>query len=327
MLKFIIRFFIVLLLLAGITEVVLRVKYGFCTAPLYVADSDFEYIYAPNQELSRFGNIIRTNELSMRSDPVSAADSTVVLLIGDSVINGGSLTDQDSLASTKLEKRLSITLGKPVRVLNIAAGSWGPDNIAAYLKKYGMFNADLICLVTSSHDAHDNMAGAQNLVGVNPMYPTKQYPLALIELWDRYRELVIYKTNDMIFPSPQPVVQAPVDSVQRSKNKKSGIRKSGEGLNRGYEQLLAMSKKDSIPLFIYLHPEISEVAMGEFNEQGDEIIEFARANQVRLINEFDLGIALKYYRETDTIHYNDAGQAFLTKNLYPLFLEYLNKKK
>lgn len=327
MLKFIIRFFIVLLLLAGITEIVLRVKYGFCTAPLYIPDSDFEYIYAPNQKLSRFGNIIRTNEFSMRSDPVSGKDSIVVLLVGDSVINGGSLTDQDSLASTKLERKLSADLGKPVRVLNIAAGSWGPDNIAAYLKKYGLFKADLICLLTSSHDAHDNMAGAQSLVGVHPMYPTKQYALALIELWDRYRELVLFKTNDMLFPTPQPEVQAPLDSTQRAKLKKSGIRKPGEGLNPGYEQLFMMARKDSIPFFIYLHPETSEVTVGEFNEQGDEIMAFAKAHNIRLINEFDLGIALRYYRETDSIHYNDEGQSFLTRNLYPLFLEYLNKTK
>ena len=326
MVKFIFRFFIALFLLAGITEIVLRVKYGFCTAPLYIADPAFEYIYAPNQELSRFGNIIRTNNLSMRSDPVAETDTLVVLLIGDSVINGGSLTDQDSLASTKLEKKLSITLKKKIRVLNIAAGSWGPDNIAGYLKKYGLFSADLICLVTSSHDSHDNMSGAERLVGVNPNFPTKQYPLALIELWDRYRDLVVFKTNDLIFPTPKPEPHAPLDSTERTKLRSSGIRKPGEGFNSGYEELLTMAKNDSIPFFIYLHPEISEVQLGAFNDQGEEIMGFAREHNVRLINEFDLGISLDYYRETDTIHYNDKGQAFLAQNLYPIFLEYLNKK-
>jgi hypothetical protein len=326
MLKFIFRFFIALIFLAGITEIVLRVKYGFCNAPLYISDPAFEYIYAPNQELSRFGNIIRTNNLSMRSDPVLPGDTMVVLLIGDSVINGGSLTDQDSLASTKLEIKLSKTLKKRVRVLNIAAGSWGPDNIAGYLKKYGLFSADLICLVTSSHDSHDNMAG-QSPVGIDPNYPAKQYPLALIELWDRYRYLVYYKTNDLLFPSPKPQAQAPLDSTERAKLRTGGIRKPGEGFNPGYEQLLTMAQKDSIPFFIYLHPEISEVALGSFNEQGEEIMGFARDHHVRLINEFDLGTSLDYYRETDVIHYNDKGQAFLARNLYPIFLEYLNKKK
>jgi lysophospholipase L1-like esterase len=326
MLKYIFGFFLFLILLAGVTEIVLRVKYGFCNAPLYVSDPDFEYIFAPNQHLNRFGNIVRTNSLSMRSDEVLPSDTLVVLLIGDSVINGGSLTDHDSLASTKLEKRLSTTLKKRVRVLNIASGSWGPDNVAGYLKKRGVFDADLICLVTSSHDAHDIMAH-ESRVGIDPNMPAKQYKVALVELWDRYRELVFYKTREFIFPSPKPIIQAPLDSLQRLKLRNGGIRKPGVGFNPGYEQLLTIANKDSIPFFIYLHPEISEVALGAFNDQGEEIMGFAREHQVRLINEFDLGIALEDYRSTDDIHYNDKGQSFLSNNLYPLFLDYLNKKK
>ncbi len=326
MLKYIFRFFIVLILLAGIAETILRVKFGFCNAPLYISDPDFEYIFAPNQHLNRFGNIVRTNSLSMRSDEVSPSDTTVVLLIGDSVINGGSLTDHDSLASTKLEKRLSLKLNTKVRVLNIASGSWGPDNVAGYLKKNGLFNADLICLVTSSHDSHDIMSGVSP-VGIDPNMPAKQYKVALVELWDRYRDLVVYKTGEYIFPTPKPTVQAPLDSLERQKLRNGGIRKPGEGFNPGYEQLMEMAKKDSIPFFIYLHPEISEVALGTFNDQGEEIMGFAREHHVRLINEFDLGISLDDYRDTDVIHYNDKGQEFLAQNLYPLFLDYLNARK
>jgi lysophospholipase L1-like esterase len=324
MLKFIVRFFLVLFILAGIAEIVLRVKYGFCTAPLYIADPAFEYIYAPNQELRRFGNRIATNSYSMRSDEVSASDSVVVLLVGDSVINGGSLTDHDSLASTKLEKRLSPTLGKKVRVLNIASGSWGPDNVAGYLNKYGLFNASLICVLTSSHDAHDIMWG-QNPVGVDPSYPATQYNVALVELWHRYRYLILYITNEFFFPSQK---EEPVTSTDTTKQAKpEGIRKTGQAFNPGYQQLLDISQKASVPLFIYLHPEISEVSERKFNDQGDEIMGFAKEKQVRLINELDLGITTDCYRDSDVIHYNDKGQALLARNLYPLFLEYLNKKK
>lgn len=134
MFKYIIRFLILLLFLAGLTEIILRYKYGFCNAPLYISDPDFEYIYAPNQNAKRFGNVIQTNSLSMRSKEVSPSDSLVILLIGDSVVNGGNLTDQDSIATTILEKRFVKKYGKKIRVLNISAGSWGPDNIAAFLK-------------------------------------------------------------------------------------------------------------------------------------------------------------------------------------------------
>lgn len=340
MFKYVFRFFILLFLLAGLTELVLRYKYGFCNAPLYVYDPDFEYVYAPNQNVKRFGNVIRTNSLSMRSEEVSPSDSTVILLIGDSVVNGGNLTDQDSIATTILEKRFVKMYGKKVRVLNISAGSWGPDNIAAFLKKYGLFKAKLICLVTSSHDAHDIMSH-YNTVGIDPGMPDKQYTLALIELWDRYRFLILYKINAFLFSPttetkqqketkaktevikqtvPEPAMK---DSIKQVVLNDAGIRKKGIGFNPGYKQLFDMAKADSIPFFIYLHPEISEIELGHFNDQGEEIIQFAKENNIRLINEFDLGINLKYYRDTDVIHYNNSGQLFLANNLYPLFSDYL----
>lgn len=339
MLKFVFRFIIFLIIVTGVAEAVLRFKYGFCSAPLYVSDPDFEYVYAPNQEVKRFGNIVRTNNYSMRSEPVSPADSIVILLVGDSVVNGGSLTDQDSLATGLLEKRLSAILNKRVRVLNISAGSWGPDNVAAYLKKFGLFNAKLICLVTSSHDAHDIM-GHENVVGVDPNMPDKQYKSAILEVWDRYKYLypyyVEYYAERIPFFStqkePDPVAQKPkTDStavtITPPPTPDAGIRKSGIGFNPGYDQLVKIAKENSIPFFIYLHPEISEIDSGRFNDQGDEIIQFAKDNDVRLINEFQLGVTKKLYRKMDVVHFNDAGQLFLANNLYPLFLDYLNPKQ
>ena len=340
MLKYALRLFILLIFLAGLAEIVLRYKYGFCNAPLYISDPDFEYIYAPNQKLKRFGNIIRTNSLSMRSSEVSVNDSLVILLIGDSVINGGNLTDHDSIATTMLEKRFLKAFGKKVRILNISAGSWGPDNIAAYLKRYGTFRAKLICLVTSSHDAHDIMSH-QSPVGIDPNMPDKQYKVALVELWERYGWLVKYEIMIHLFPpeneKPEEVksnikidsastsagISVKEDSIQQVKLNEAGIRKPGVGFNPGYEQILSIAKADSIPLIIYLHPEISEVELGRFNDQGEEIMQFAKQNDIPLINEFDLGISLKYYRDMDTIHYNNKGQSFLANNLYPLFSGYL----
>ena len=334
MLKVIIRFIIFLVIVAAVAEAVLRFKYGFCDAPLYISDPDFEYIYAPNQDVKRFGNVVRTNSFSMRSEPLSSADSVVILLVGDSVVNGGSLTDQDSLASGFLEKRLSAKLNKPVRVLNISAGSWGPDNIAAYLKKFGLFKAKLICLVTSSHDAHDIM-GHETIVGIDPNMPDKQYKLALIEVWERYKYLypfyVDYYSKKVLFFSTQkeldPVAQKPkTDTLATEKPVDTGIRKDGVGFNPGYKELVDMAKENNIPFFIYLHPETSEVDSGRFNDQGNEIIAFAKENNVRLINEFGFGISTRLYRKMDVIHFNNEGQVFLANNLYPLFLDYLNKK-
>lgn len=343
MLKFVYRFLLAIIILAGITEVVLRVKYGFCNSPLYVSDPDFEYIYAPNQDVKRFGQVLRTNQYSMRNEEILPTDSLNILLIGDSVVNGGSLTDQDSIASTLLEKRFLKDFNIRVRVLNISAGSWGPDNIAAYLKKYGLFKAKLICLVTSSHDVYDIMS-PYSPVGIDPGWPDKQYKVALYELWDRYRWIFFYYL-DTIFLSPEPEVKSeekPVDlpsgadssqvaaaevtndSIEAKKLNDAGIRKQGAIFNPGYEQIYEMAKSNNIPLFIYLHPEISEIDLGHFNDQGQQIIEFAKEKNIRLINEFQYGVSKKNYRKMDVVHFNSQGQIFLADNLYPLFQEYLN---
>lgn len=344
MLKFVYRFLLAIVILAGITEVVLRVKYGFCNSPLYVSDPDFEYIYAPNQNVKRFGQVLRTNQYSMRNEEVMPTDSLVILLIGDSVVNGGSLTDQDSIASTLLEKRFLKDFHTRVRVLNISAGSWGPDNMAAYLKKYGLFKAKLICLVTSSHDVYDIMS-PQSPVGIDPGWPNKQYKLALYELWDRYRWIFFYYL-DTIFLSPEPEEKtgekaaghsAPSadstrntastvtkDSIEAKKLNDAGIRKQGAIFNPGYEQIYEIAKANNVPLFIYLHPEISEIDLGHFNDQGQQVIEFAKEKNIRLINEFQFGVSKNNYRKMDVVHFNAQGQVFLADNLYPLFQEYLN---
>ena len=115
------------LLTAIIVELVGRYAFGFGNPPIHVSDPDFEYIQAPNQDVTRLGNKIITNEYSMRSKPLTESDSVYILGLGDSVINGGAQTTQDSLATTILENELSEKYNKKVRVLNISAGSWGTD--------------------------------------------------------------------------------------------------------------------------------------------------------------------------------------------------------
>lgn len=303
-------------------ELILRYQFGFLSTPLYVSDPDYEYIYAPNQDVWRFGNHIKTNDLSLRSEPILPTDTTVILLTGDSVVLGGSLSDNDSLASTLLEKRLSKTLGRRIRVLNVAAGSWGPDNVAAYLKKNGLFNANLLCLVASSHDYHDHM-DFQDVVGNDVNYPSQQYNFALEELWDRY--LYPRYVKDFIRPKPADSSQ---DSVATATLvEPSIIQKSGVGLNPGFARLKEIARNADIPFFILLHPEISEVAQGRYDEEGEAILQYAEADTVRLVRELDLGVSLKHYRDNDVVHYTAEGQRFLADQLYPIFLEYLKSSQ
>ena len=276
---------LIIVFLLVITELSLRFFWGFCDAVLMKEDMASEYIAQPNQERVRFGKHIKYNEYSMRSDSVKKS-SIKILGFGDSVINGGTLTDQDSLATTKLSKSLSTYYDEDVQVLNISAGSWGPDNCAAYLNKYGDFNARLILLVVSSHDAYDNM-DFEKIVGVNPSFPDKQYMFAIVELMDRY-----------VLPR----------FIKQDYSHELGINKKGlsTGFNSGFEKILAHAQQRNIPFMIYLHPEIGEVRTKKYSDQGQEIIRFAQKNNITLVKELDNGISESDYR--DDIHLNDAGQ-------------------
>ncbi len=286
------------ILVAG--EIYLRETWGFCNSVLMQADPDFEYIAQPNQERNRFKKRTIYNNYSQRSAPV---DSTafIILGLGDSVINGGALTDHDSLATTLLSRNLKID-GSSVQVLNISAGSWGPDNCMAYLERYGTFGASMAFLVCSSHDASDIM-DFKAVVDVHSSFSSKQYSSAWIELFDRYVWSQL-KNNLIVFLYHQ--------KVKRT----SEIHKPGIGFNPGFEKLTAYFKERQIPFLILLHAEVSEQKQGYYNEEGKSIISFCKNHGITF--KTDLGVFTDSdYR--DNIHLNEAGQ----HHLYEVMKKYL----
>ena len=173
------------LLLAG--EWFARSVLGLGDPPLSITHPRIEYLYAPNQDVRRFGKRFLVNDYSMRSAPFAArkgADERRVLVFGDSVVNGGNLTDHQDLATTRLAHDLRpFAGGKKVVVGNVSAGSWGPGNWLAYSQAYGFFDADVVVLVASSHDVTDNPTFAP----LDPnTHPTKKPLLALTEGLTRY---------------------------------------------------------------------------------------------------------------------------------------------
>jgi lysophospholipase L1-like esterase len=294
-------------LLAFVGEVIGR-YYGLCSYPLYISHERYEYIHAPNQSLRIYRNRFATNAFSMRSAPIDPSrDTTVALLIGDSVVNGGNQTDQDSLASTLLERRLRDSLGRPVRVLNVSAGSWGPDNVAAYLAEHGLFHADLMVLVVSSHDAHDQMT-FRPVVGVHPQYPAEQATLA----WEK----IFQRAWQGLFP--QSTYQQ--TSIEPRRAQQLGISRE-KGFNPGFDRLRAMAQAANIPFVIYLHATKPELRQQRWQEGGREIQAYAQAQQLPLCDELALPTRARYFR--DEIHLNEAGQAFLANQLFPLMQRHL----
>lgn len=255
----------------------------------------------PNQEGSRFFNHYKYNSYSQRSDEPDST-KTIILGLGDSVIFGGIQTDQKDLATSVF------TAETGMQMLNISAGSWGPDNCAAYLKEKGLFRAKAMFLLVSSHDAHDNM-DFQPIVGVHPAYPDKQYKLALWELMDRYVMPRVFKKKSTEPDPDQKVAQG------------VGIKKGGMVFNSGFDELKAIADSADIPLVVYLHADLDELKKDKYNEQGMEIIDWTKKNKVTLIKELDYNFTEKDYR--DGIHINAKGQRKLADIMEKIMPEYI----
>ena len=302
-------------ILIALLECTLRFVFGFCDAVLYQSSPAYEYIAQPNQHRYRFFSHIDYNSYSQRSEEPDST-KTIVLGLGDSVIFGGTLLDQDSIATTLFSKETGM------QMLNISSGSWGPDNCAAYLKEKGTFGAKAMVLVCSSHDAFDVMSHIP-VVGIYPNYPDEQYKLAIWEVIDRYLRPRIQGWlghSQLIDPDAQ-VVEKVKNEERRVKNSNAlrdeGVAQKSLNFDPGFDLLLQISKEKNIPFFIYLHPEMGEVESKEYKEGGKLIIEWAKANDVKLVNGLDEGVTTSMFR--DVIHLNEKGQRNLANSLERLF--------
>lgn len=292
-------YIIVSLCLIVFVELILRYVFGFCDAVLYQPSPAYEYIAQPNQHRYRFFSHIDYNSYSQRSDEPDST-KTIVLGLGDSVIFGGTMLDQDSIATTLFSKETGM------QMLNISSGSWGPDNCAAYLKEKGTFGAKAMVLVCSSHDAFDVMSHIP-VVGIYPNYPDEQYKLAIWEVIDRYlmpRIKVYFSGKQLLDPDAQVVEKVKSDE---------GVAKKALNFDPGFDQLLQISEEKHIPFFIYLHPEVSEVMNRKYKKGGLMIMEWAKTHHVELIDGLNEGVTVDIYR--DVIHLNEKGQRNLANSL------------
>ena len=282
---------VILFTLLVILEIYLRAIWGFCDSVLMMESDKYEYIAQPNQERFRFRNHILYNKYSMRTSEVDSS-AMIILGLGDSVLNGGVAVDQDSLATTLLTSMIGKSLRRKVQVLNISAGSWGPDNCYAYLQEKGDFNAKAMFLVVSSHDAHDNMDFGK-VVDKALRYESKQYKIAIVELIHKY-----------VIP----------EILHRNQLEGIAIEKKGVAFNAGFKELAEYSRIKNIPFFVYLHPDINELAQHQYNSQGEEIINFCKENNIECIQSLH-SMSQENYR--GGIHLNDSGQRKLAEDLYP----------
>ena len=272
----------VVLIFAG--ELYARYFLGLGTPPLSIAHPQIEYMFKPNQDVYRFGNHFVTNSYGMRSQEFpykKEVGEFRIMVFGDSVVNGGNLTDNDDLATTIIQKEFSGRIKDKVIVGHISAGSWGPGNWLAYAKTFGFFEADVVVLVISSHDYIDNPTFKPLNEGT---HPTKQPLSALVEGVTRYlpRYLPEMHEKETLGAEPPKIQRGLGDLaefLEMAKNHsehvlvfqhwgKSEI-ESGSG-TAGHEEIKAVCdrlKIDAIPLYNYFH----QVMMAGQNPYRDNI--------------------------------------------------------
>jgi hypothetical protein len=295
------------------TELYCRLHLGLGNPPLSIADPQIEYLFAPNQHLRRFGNRVDYNAWSMRSNdfPVqkSQPNEVRVMVFGDSVVNGGALTDQRDIATSILQRQLGTLLRRPVVVGNISAGSWGPPNMLAYAQRFGLFQADVVVIVLSSHDYADAPT-FEPVVGVSPDFPSHRPWCAAWEAATRYlpRYLPWAANTNAADPAPPNPSRKDIDAAL--------------GALSG---LIRLAKDSGARVVVAQHLEMAELPPGHAHEGHDAIAKVARAG---LVEPFDIegsGASAALYR--DNIHPNRAGQALIAVRLLPAIRAALDTAK
>jgi len=302
---------IVLVGLLVIAELYARFRLGLGDPPLYVADPEIEYLPLPSRTYKRFGNIISYNAHSMRSRefPARKLDPAErrVLVLGDSIVNGGAQTDQADLATTLLEARLAAALDSPVVFANVSASSWGPPNYLAYVKRFGLFAADVVVIVVNS----DDYADAPTFEPLDDRRPRRRPLSALLELVERsVRQRLRRRRN-------------------RKKKQQPVCAEATRACLGALRELIEMGLAEEASVLLAQHLTQDELERGP--EQGHR--EIARVVGEMGLVPLALGPAFAEslrqgknpYR--DRYHPNEQGQRVIAETLYEVILEALSATK
>ncbi|MEH1838051.1 MAG: SGNH/GDSL hydrolase family protein [Nostoc sp.] len=309
-------FLVVVVGLFVVVEIGLRSLFGFGNPLIYIGDEQVGYLLAPNQRTRRFGNRIEINEYSMRGSPIkktSAPSGLRILLLGDSIANGGWWTDQTNTISMMMMRSLASSTNsnyQEVEVLNASANSWGPRNELAYLEKFGNFNAQAIVLLINTDDLFAT-APTSLPIGRERNYPNSKPPLALVEVWQRY----------IVKQQPIPEMKA----VQNEPGDRVGINLEVIG------KIQALTRQSNSQFLLAMTPLLREIV--EPGPRDYEIIARQRLNDYTKAQQINYIDFLPTFNSTtnpqalyhDHIHLNLEGNKFVSEVMERSLLEILRE--
>ncbi|MEL7096323.1 MAG: hypothetical protein AAGK70_12865 [Pseudomonadota bacterium] len=280
-------------------ELFARFAIGFGSPPLLMEHETIDYMFRPNQDVRTFHNRVLINQYGMRSPRFeSTSADRVILVFGDSVLNGGSGTDHSELATSIVASEMSNAF-RNVFVGNVSAGSWGPGNFVAWINEFGLMDADTVVLVLSSHDLDDQ----PTFRPLNPVtHPTRRPSSAIIEIVRRYLPRIL----------PSAIGSKLKRKTQPRNVKKSAIRTAKSDLN----YILDMAAEQNIGVCVVQHQTQPEIT----SARDPAFVEITRIFESRSVPTRDMGEAFKsdsdpdrFYR--DYIHINPLGQVVLASEI------------
>jgi lysophospholipase L1-like esterase len=280
------------LALLAVLELVARFVIGLGDPPLLIRDHAIDYMFAPSRCYSRFHNRVCYNRWSMRAEEFSREKQGCeprMMVLGDSIINGGSLSDQSEIPTEIARSRLA-RAGVSCTVGNISAGSWGPANLLAYTRRFGWFDADVVVFVFGSADVEDLPDFLPNL---GPDHPLDPPLLAVEELASRYLPRYLARLG----AAPD----APMPSL--------GPASTPERRRKGIAALKSLLEEaeDHVPIrFVFLHYEAAQLSAPVTEEQL--FAELSERTGARFVSLRTLEDSTLY---TDGVHLNARGQAVL----------------
>jgi len=159
---------------------------GLHTPMLYQVTS-YGYRVAPDQDFRRFGHRVFINHQGLRNEPIAplpAAGTLRILCLGDSITNGGAITDQDDTYPYQFQRLLGAG-GQKVEVLNASAPGWAIGNEAGWLKENGVLGAQAAVFTIGTLDLFQELAGPETVDG-HPSFPSHAPAFALEDLVTHY---------------------------------------------------------------------------------------------------------------------------------------------
>ncbi|MGH2415167.1 MAG: GDSL-type esterase/lipase family protein, partial [Microcystaceae cyanobacterium] len=183
--------------------------------------------------------------------------------------------------------------------LNASANSWGPRNQEAYLRRYGLFEAQIVVLLLNTDDLFAT-APTSLPVGRDRNYPAYRPPLALIEIFSRF------------FGTPQPIQE--MAEVRKEKGDRVGLNLAA------IAKIQDMAKQANAQFLLAMSPLLREVEASprEYEQKARQRLQQFTGEQH--IPYVDFLAKFKQFERPETlyrdhIHLTPQGNQFVSETL------------